>query len=176
METRNNGKRQPALRAERFLVARPAIDLHDLSHRPGFLLRRAHQVAVAIFTDEVGRIALTPPQHNVLAAVNAHPGSHQAEVSRLVGYDRATVGAVLAGLEERQLIRRESSWEDRRVKTLKLTRRGKQLLNASTAAMARINQRIMAPLTPKEGELFIALLAKVATSNLAGESIAVAPP
>jgi DNA-binding MarR family transcriptional regulator len=137
-------------------------DLHDLSHRPGFLLRKAHQVAVAIFAEEVGRIALTPPQHNVLSAVQAHPGCHQTEISRVVGYDRATVGAVLAGLEARELIKRDGSAEDRRMKTLKITRRGKQLLNASTAAMDRINQRIVAPLAPHERELFIVLLAKIA--------------
>ena len=140
------------------------IDLHDLSRRPGFLLRRAHQVAVAIFVEEVGTIALTPPQHNVLSAVHAHPGSHQTEVSRLVGYDRATVGAVLAGLEARQLIRRAGSADDRRLKTLTLTPRGKQLLVASNAAMERINERIVAPLAPRERKVFIALLAKVAAS------------
>jgi DNA-binding MarR family transcriptional regulator len=137
-------------------------DLHDLSHRPGFLLRKAHQVAVAIFAEEVGRVALTPPQHNVLSAVLAHPGCHQTEISRVVGYDRATVGAVLAGLEARELIKRDGSAEDRRMKTLKITRRGRQLLNASTAAMDRINQRIVAPLAPHERELFIVLLAKIA--------------
>jgi DNA-binding MarR family transcriptional regulator len=139
-------------------------DLHNLSHRPGFLLRKAHQVAVAIFAEEVGRIALTPPQHNVLSAVHAHPRCHQTEISRIVGYDRATVGAVLAGLEARELIKRDGSTEDRRMKTLKITRRGKQLLKASASAMDRINQRIVAPLAPHERALFIDLLAKIAFS------------
>lgn len=145
----------------------PRVDLHDLSHRPGFLLRRAHQVAVAIFADEVGRIALTPPQHNVLSAVRARPGCHQTEISRMVGYDRATVGALIAALEARQLVKREGNAEDRRLKTLTLTRRGRQLLASSTAAMERINTRILEPLEPKERELFIALLAKIATNNAA---------
>jgi DNA-binding MarR family transcriptional regulator len=140
-------------------------DLHNLSHRPGFLLRKAHQVAVAIFAEEIDRITLTPPQHNVLSAVNANPGCHQTEVSKMVGYDRATVGAVLAGLETRELIVRSGSAEDRRVKTLKLTRRGKRLLDTSTAAMDRINQRIVAPLAPHERELFTTLLAKIAFSH-----------
>jgi DNA-binding MarR family transcriptional regulator len=143
----------------------PSADLHDLSHRPGFLLRRAHQVAVAIFAEEIGRIALTPPQHNVLSAVRSRPGCHQTEVSRTVGYDRATVGALLAGLESRQLVKREGSVDDRRLKTLKLTQRGKQLLDASTAAMERINERILEPLEPRERNRFIALLAKIATKE-----------
>jgi DNA-binding MarR family transcriptional regulator len=140
-------------------------DVHDLSHRPGFLLRKAHQVAVAIFAEEVGRDALTPPQHNVLAAIQANPGCHQTEVSRIVGYDRATVGAVLAGLETRALVRRDGSENDRRVKMLKLTSAGKRLLDASLAATERINQRIVEPLAPHERALFIELLAKIAFSR-----------
>jgi DNA-binding MarR family transcriptional regulator len=120
-------------------------------------------VAVAIFAEEVGRIALTPPQHNVLSAVWSRPGCHQMEISRMVGYDRATVGALLAGLEDRQLLKREGNAEDRRRKILKLTRRGKNLLDASTAAMERINTRILEPLEPRERDLFIALLTKIAT-------------
>jgi len=141
----------------------PPTDLHDLSHRPGFLLRRAHQAAVAIFAEEVGRIELTPPQHNVLSAVRARPGCHQTGLSRMVGYDRATVGALLAGLEGRRLVKREPSAHDRRVRTLTLTARGRQLLEASTAAMERINARILEPLEPDERELFIALLSKIAS-------------
>ena len=140
-------------------------DLHDLSHRPGFLLRRAHQVAVAIFAQEVGRIALTPPQHNVLSAIAARPGCHQTELSKIVGYDRATVGAVLAGLESRDLVKRDGSLEDRRLKTLTLTPLGKKLLRASTAAMERINARILEPLHSRDRALFIELLSKIATTD-----------
>ncbi len=138
---------------------------HDLSHRPGFLLRKAHQVAVAIFADEVGRLALTPPQHNVLSAILAHPGSHQAQLSKLVGYDRATVGALLVALEARGLLTRRPSADDKRLRTLTLTPAGKKLLAASAQAMGRINERIVAPLEPYERALFIALLAKIARSG-----------
>ncbi|NYT69246.1 MarR family winged helix-turn-helix transcriptional regulator [Pusillimonas noertemannii] len=140
----------------------PPDNQHDLSHRPGFLLRKAHQVAVAIFSDEIGGLALTPPQHNVLSALTANPGSHQTEIGRIVGYDRATVGAVLGGLEARGLIERSDSKTDRRLKTLTITRKGKALLDASNKAMGEINQRILEPLAPHERPMFLALLARVA--------------
>jgi DNA-binding MarR family transcriptional regulator len=140
----------------------PSNDLHDLSHRPGFLLRKAHQVAVAIFSQEVGDLGLTPPQHNVLSALMANPGCHQTELGRIVGYDRATVGAVLAGLEARDLVERKDSARDRRLRTLTITRKGRGLLNQSNAVMERINQRILEPLAVHEQPLFIALLARIA--------------
>jgi DNA-binding MarR family transcriptional regulator len=149
---------------------RPAMalapdDLHDLSHRPGFLLRKAHQVAVAIFSEEIGNLTLTPPQHNVLSALTANPGCHQTELGRIVGYDRATVGALLAGLETRELVERKGSEHDKRLKTLTLTRAGRQLLRASNTAMDRINRRILEPLAVHERPLFIALLARIAFSG-----------
>lgn len=137
-------------------------DFHDLTHRPGFLLRKAHQVAVAIFSEEVGKLSLTPPQHNVLSALMANPGSHQTEIGRIVGYDRATVGAVLTGLESRGLVERQGSETDKRLKVLTLTRKGLTLLNASNQAMDRINQRILEPLAAHERPLFVALLARLA--------------
>jgi DNA-binding MarR family transcriptional regulator len=138
---------------------------HDLSHRPGFLLRKAHQVAVAIFHDEIGALELTPPQHNVLSAILAHPGGHQAEISKRVGYDRATVGALLVNLEARKLVSRRESDVDRRIRTLHITAEGKRLLDASTPAMVRINRQILEPLAPHERELFVFLLAKIAFSR-----------
>ncbi|MGD9943203.1 MAG: MarR family winged helix-turn-helix transcriptional regulator [Burkholderiaceae bacterium] len=140
----------------------PPDDLHDLSHRPGFLLRKAHQVAVAIFSQEVGDLGLTPPQHNVLSALMANPGCHQTELGRIVGYDRATVGAVLSGLEARALVERKDSPRDRRLKTLTITRKGRHLLNQSNSAMEKINQRILEPLAAHERPLFVALLARIA--------------
>src|SRR5690606_31163794 len=128
----------------------PSNDTHDLVRRPGFLLRRAHLVAVSIFNDEIGKLALTPPQHNVLSALLANPGVHQTELGRIVGYDRATIGAILAGLETRELLVRKSSKQDKRLKTLAITRKGKALLASSNEAMDRINERLLKTLADYE--------------------------
>jgi DNA-binding MarR family transcriptional regulator len=138
------------------------LDPVERPRRTGVLLRRAHQVAVAIFTAEASALGLTPPQHNVLAAIAANPGSHQTELSRLVGYDRATVGAVIAGLEGRGLIARKGTAADRRLKTLSPTAKGAKLLRASTTVMQRINEALLAPLDAREREQLVALLSKVA--------------
>lgn len=140
---------------------------HDLHRRPGFLLRQAHQVAVAIFFEEIGDVPLTPPQHNVLATVQAFPDSHQTALARLVAYDRATVGAVLAGLENRELIVRNGAPGDRRLKTIRITRQGSALLKSSAAAMERISQRVVERLSPAEQSQFTDMLARVASASQA---------
>jgi DNA-binding MarR family transcriptional regulator len=129
------------------------------------LLRRAHQVAIAIFAQETAHLSLTPPQHHALLEISANPGCSQAEVARSVGYDRATMGAVLVGLEARGLIKRQSSATDRRLKLLTITARGEQLLKLAEPVSARINQRVLDILAPEEREVFLRLLAKIATSS-----------
>jgi DNA-binding MarR family transcriptional regulator len=143
----------------------PFHDNQDLLRRPGYLLRRAHQVAIAIFAQEAGHLSLTPPQHNALSAIKANPGCSQADVARSVGYDRATMGAVLVGLEARGLINRRGSAKDRRLKLLTITPRGQQLLDLAEPVTERINQRVIEILAPEERETFVRLLAKIAASS-----------
>jgi DNA-binding MarR family transcriptional regulator len=141
------------------------LENQDLLRRPGYLLRRAHQVAIAIFAQEAAHLSLTPPQHHALTAIRDNPGCSQAEVSRSVGYDRATMGAVLLGLEARGLIRRRGSAKDRRLKLLTITPRGEQLLKLAEPVAERINERVMEILAPEERETFVRLLAKIAASS-----------
>ncbi len=140
-----------------------AASLEHLYSRPGFLLRRGHQIAVSIFMQECTRIGLTPPQHGVLIAVNEHPGSSQSEVARLLGFDRATIGQVVKSLEMRSFLRRSSSRGNRRNKALQLTLRGTALLKRAGAAMHRTSKRLLSPFDRHERKIFLDLMTRLAT-------------
>jgi len=146
-----------------------AKSLDQLYSRPGFLLRRAHQIAVGIFVTECAGVGLTPPQHGVLIAVEKRPGLNQAELARLLGFDRATVGQVVEGLELRGLLRRTSSAHDRRNKSLALTPRGETRMRRAARAIQRTSERLLSPFTRGERELFIELLERL-TGELNQES------
>jgi len=135
--------------------------LGPLYSRPGFLFRRAHQIADGIFVQECADLGLTPPQHSVLIAVAHYPQLSQADVSRLIGFDRATVGQVVRGLAARNLVRRQGSAKDKRNKTIELTPRGERILLRASAAMARISRRLLTPLNPQERKLLLELLGRV---------------
>lgn len=137
--------------------------LAELYARPGFLLRRAHQIAVGIFLRECARVGLTPPQHGVLMVVAKHPGISQAELARLLGFDRATVGQVVEGLEARTLLRRSASAKDRRNNTLALTALGTRLIQHAALAMQRTSERLLSPFTPAERDLLVTLLTRLTT-------------
>lgn len=101
-----------------------------LYQRPGFLLRRAHQISVGIFEEYCRPLGLTPPQYGVLVLLNASPGSDQSSLARAMGFDKVTTLRLVRGLEERHLVHRALSQRDRRQHQLTLTEAGKALLQS----------------------------------------------
>jgi DNA-binding MarR family transcriptional regulator len=138
------------------------MTLEDLYARPGFLLRRAHQIAVGIFVDECAPYKLTPPQHSTLIVIGHCPGIDQAALARAIGFDRATIGQVVGGLEARGLLRRQNSRADLRRKTLVLTPQGRSLMRRAAAAIERTSERLLAPLNPSDRGTFVGFLLQLA--------------
>jgi DNA-binding MarR family transcriptional regulator len=138
------------------------MTLEDLYARPGFLLRRAHQIAVGIFVEECAAFRLTPPQHSTLIVIGHCPGIGQAALARAIGFDRATIGHVVGGLEARGLLRRQNSSADKRRKTLTLSPQGSVLMQRAAAAIERTSERLLAPLSPNDRKTFIAFLLQLA--------------
>ncbi len=85
------------------------MQLQDLHAMPGHLIRRAQQIAVAIFMEECAEFDLTPVQYAALAAIRENPGTDATRLSALIAFDRSTLGSVLERLEARKLVTRYSS-------------------------------------------------------------------
>lgn len=154
--------------------------LADLYRRPGFLLKRCHQTAVAIFVDECREFSMTPSQYGCLVALREYPGIDQLTLGRLVGLDRSTVGLVVKLLTERGLMERVVDRRDKRRLSLKLSDSGVQLLKAITPAAARAQERALNAL-PRESrapflELLLAFLEGHHAAIDVGEILAGAAP
>jgi DNA-binding MarR family transcriptional regulator len=148
----------------------------DLYSRPGFLLRRGHQIAVGIFVQECTAIGLTPPQHSVLVVADNAPGLDQAGIARALGFDRATTGALIQGLERRGLLRRTNSTSDLRRKTLAVTPRGRTMLKRAQVAARRTSDRLLAPLAIGERQRFVHLLERLTAALNGASRTPVLPP
>lgn len=129
---------------------------------PGHLIRRLHQISVALFMERMADagLRLTPVQYAAMCAVQEHPGIDQATVAGLVAYDRATLGKVIDRLDGRGLIGRSTSKIDRRAKELTLTPEGAALLDAARPYVRAAQPQMLAGLDQEERELFTALLKK----------------
>ena len=88
--------------------------LRELYRRPGFLLRRAHQISVAIFEGAWHDNPLTPAQYGVLTVVSHAKGIDQSSLSRALGFDRVTTLHIVRLLTQRGLLVREPCNRDSR--------------------------------------------------------------
>lgn len=134
-------------------------------HMVGHLLRRCHQIAVAIFHDECERYDLTPLQFAVLNSLLANGPQDQVTLGGSAALDRTTISLVIRKLELRKLVRREKSGQDQRAKIVSITAAGKYLVAEALAAVEVAQQRIVAPLDDAETAQLLRLLEKLAAGN-----------
>jgi DNA-binding MarR family transcriptional regulator len=139
--------------------------MDDVYTRPGHLIRRAQQIAVAIFMEECAGLDLTPVQYAALVAIREHPGVDATRLSALIAFDRSTLGNVLERLEAKGLIERTASPADKRVKVLHLRPEGRRLLREIEPAIARTQERILGPLKPADRRRFMELLEQLVALN-----------
>ena len=132
---------------------------------PGHLLRRCHQISVAIFLDESQAFDLTPLQYVTLSALATHGPMDKATVGGAVALDRTTIAVVVKNLEERGLVTTRPSDHDRRAKLIKITAKGLSLVSSAQTEVAKAQERTVAPLTAKERAELLRLLRKIAEEN-----------
>jgi DNA-binding MarR family transcriptional regulator len=135
--------------------------LQWLYMRPGFLLRRAHQLSVGLFEEQCRDLSLTPPQYGVLTILAHAGGCDQATVARALGFDRVTTLRIVRGLQTRGLVAREPCVTDGRRLQLTLTADGAATLARGRKLAAQVTERLMAPFEGDEREQFQRLLHKL---------------
>jgi DNA-binding MarR family transcriptional regulator len=132
-----------------------------LARRPGFLIRRLHQIHLALFAESCGAFGVTPVQYSILTVAAAQPGLDQAALANEVGVDRTTMADVLARLERRGLVRRSRAARDARLKLVHATVTGRRLLARMDRHARKAHERTIAPLPPTERASFIDTLVKL---------------
>jgi DNA-binding MarR family transcriptional regulator len=126
--------------------------LEELYRRPGFLIRRAQQIAVSLFLEETGELGITNTQYGILMVLKERPGIDQISLAKLLGLDRSTTGMVLVG--------RFIGTHDRRRRNLALTPAGDAMLERLAEPARRAQMQVLSPFTPEERKLFLGLLEK----------------
>ena len=127
----------------------------------GHLIRRAHQMHDTVFGEVVARFDITSPQFAALLAIAEFPGLEQGALSELIAYDRSTIGGLIDRLESKGLVRRTIGARDRRTRRLSLTPAGAAMLRKLRVHTPRIQERLLAPLSPSEREQFLEMLGRV---------------
>ncbi|MFP1632572.1 MarR family winged helix-turn-helix transcriptional regulator [Zhengella sp. ZM62] len=136
----------------------------DFQEMPGFLIRRLHQISVAIFLEDLAAMDfdLTPVQFAALNALEVHPGIDQATLAGLIAHDRVTLGGVVDRLVQKGLVVRSVNPQDRRARRLHLAPAGKAMLEAVLPVVGKVQDRILCGLDENERASLLALLKKAA--------------
>jgi len=132
---------------------------------PGHLIRRAQQLAVAIFVEETQGFDITPVQFAILSALLETPGVDQVTLAARVAFDAATSGSVIGRLEAKGLLRRQADEDDRRRKLLWATAQGERMVRQMRRHVIRAQERILAPLGADERVQFMQLLAALVSGH-----------
>lgn len=142
-----------------------ALARSALLGRPGFLIRRLHQIHCGLFQDETREFNITPVQYSLMTALGTHGEMDQNTLALEIGLERTSVAEVIPRLEARGLLQRRQSTEDRRVKLVKLSRKGLYLLKKMDAAVQRAHDRTIERIPEDQRALFMLQLIRLVEAN-----------
>jgi len=154
---RNVAKKHPEPKATPSSLARP----YRIEEQIGYVLRRAHQRASAIFQTTIGDPNITPTQYSSMVKLNEYRELSQNLLGRLVGMDKATMQGVVRRLKERGIVDSRPDPGDARRTLLSLTTEGQRIVNKLLVNGPAVSRETLKPLTVTEQRQLLELLSKI---------------
>lgn len=142
-----------------------ALPPWPMVERPGFLIRRLHQIHTSLFARRCPGSDITPVQYSLLSALALRGTADQTSLAADILLDRTTTTGALARLASRGLVERVRSSQDRRARECRLTREGAATLARMESAVRQAHEETVAALDPAEREIFLRLMNKVVASH-----------
>jgi MarR family transcriptional regulator, lower aerobic nicotinate degradation pathway regulator len=155
----------PAARRDVQTRLRAARLRSPLLGRPGFLIRRLHQLHCSLFIEETRHFDITPVQYSLMTALDVRGELEQNNLALEIGLERTSVAEVVPRLQARGLIERRRSADDGRVKLIKLTRKGKTLVRKMATAVERAHDRTIDKLEETDRDWFLLQLITLVEAN-----------
>ena len=134
------------------------IDFDNLHTLLGYHLRRAQVAVFKNFAQAVGAEEISPGLFGALTIIGGNEGLSQNNLAGALALDRSTLVSVIDKLENRALVERRKSEEDRRRHALHLTTDGKAMLGRLKSKVAEHERNIAKDLSEEERRTLIDLL------------------
>lgn len=139
----------------------PTPRAYRIEEQVGYLLRRAHQRASAIFQTSIGDPNITPTQYSSMVKLNEYRELSQNLLGRLVGMDKATMQGVVRRLKDRKLVESRPDPGDARRTLLSLTVEGQRLTNKLLINGPAVSRETLKLLTGPEQRQLLDLLSRL---------------
>jgi DNA-binding MarR family transcriptional regulator len=144
---------------------RRGADPWPLGQRPGFLIRRLHQIHVALFQEKCAEFEITPLQYSLLSALAVRKTADQTTLAADVSLDRTTTTGALKRLQSRRFVERAVRRDDRRARACRLTAAGAALLARMDSAARAAHRDTLASLSKPEQKRFVVLMQQIVAAN-----------
>jgi DNA-binding MarR family transcriptional regulator len=133
--------------------------------RPGFLIRRLHQIGAVLFYDDCQSESLTPLQIGMLTALSMNPWLDQKAIGRELALDRTTTAEVLKRLAEKGLVETRVNPDDRRSRLSVITQKGLTLIHELQDSIHRSQERLLEPLAAEDRVVFMRMLTQLVDAH-----------
>ncbi|GAB3765173.1 MarR family winged helix-turn-helix transcriptional regulator [Microlunatus parietis] len=98
---------------------------------------------------------LTMWGYSILITLGSEPVRTQAALAEMIGADKTRIIADLDALQEAGMITRDVDPDDRRVRLVAITAKGRRARDRAQAAIQREEERILAPLPAADRRTFL---------------------
>lgn len=130
-----------------------------------FLLAQVGAHAAEKFGERLARFQLTPADSGILGVLRRSPDISQRELSTRLGLHPSRLVAMLDELQNRGLVERQQSVDDRRQNAVRLTDKGKETIFEIGRIAREHREKICASLSVSEQEQLAELLRRIAAEQ-----------
>ena len=127
----------------------------------GFMLAKAAQKVANIAQEGLAPLQLDNRQVGLLATIKKYEPVTQTRISKLLRIDRTTMVALIDDLENRGLVVRTESSQDRRINNLTLTAKGTEILDQAWKKILKSEEIGLQSLSTSEKQSLIKMLEKI---------------
>lgn len=131
----------------------------------GFLLSKLGFLTSSRFTAALEPLGIGPGHFGLLRIIEVSGPDSQQALGDALGIPPSRMVALIDDLEEKGLVTRERSPEDRRVNLVHLTEQGEATLTQASEAGATWQEELLAALDTDEREQLLSLLQRVAATH-----------
>lgn len=139
--------------------------MHDkLENSLGFKISQTANRLNYQFVQLLSQYEIAPEQRATLEIISKDNEVSQTKIASILGKNKTTICRSLNSLEKKGLIIRDCQIKDKRVNIIKLTQKGKDVLQASQTCVSEFRKRINSNLEEKEINKLFELLNKVSNT------------
>lgn len=132
-----------------------------------YLAKRFYQIMLGTLTEALEGSGLVSTHWGILRAIHLEPGIGQQRICERQSIDPNSASRFVDELEAMGLVRRDPVPGDRRAYALQVTDAGRELRRRLRPGVLAARDRVLAPLTQEERQVFVDLLTRVVQANAA---------